>query len=126
MKLAFVILTSLLSLSAFADKTVRCATDAKKPVPVLEYTIRDMPSMRLTSGVIVTNNGTQDLIFPQFVAQYGAAKEAIYFLADNEEEIPTHRLYAVSAKGGYAGTFSYYKNGKISKNIAVKCAITAR
>ena len=111
--------------SAQADRKVTCSTVAKKRVKLLDYTISSNKSSRLLSGITVYKNNSSELIFPQYVAQYGTAEEAVYFLVDNDSEIPVLRLYAKESKKKYIGTVANYgSTGAVVKTTAVECIIS--
>lgn len=126
MKMVLGMILFLTSQVVFADSLINCKTTGKKPSPVLEYTVRGTPSLRLSSDIVYTNNGTAALYPISQVAQYGTQKEAIYLLVDNSQEIPIFRLFAKSAKKGYNGNVATYNAaGKIVKTTAVDCTISA-
>lgn len=119
---------TLLSSKALADQSVKCSTVAKVPKQVLEYTISSESSKRLLSGLIYKDSNNIDrLIFPQDVAQYKTSQIELFVLGDANGTTPALQMVALGLNGKeYIGAISEFNNsGKVTKNIAVKCKISA-
>lgn len=115
----------LASSSAFADKLVSCVTTAKNPQNVLQFSISNASSARLTSSLTYTSNNQSELIFQSDVAQYKKSDLELYVLADVNEATPSLRLVALGLNGkSYIGVVSEYNAaGSVVKNIAVNCKV---
>ena len=121
----FLGLVVLLATSTSHAGSVVCKTQGRKPLVVIQYSVSDNQSARLDSAIVFTANGTNTFFDMNSVAQYGTAKEALYFLVDNASQIPVLRLWAPANRTIYTGELAEYgATGKIVKSTKVDCSLT--
>lgn len=114
------------TMPAFANKSVKCLTDARKPLPLVEYVVSSQQSARLLSDITLYKNGIATFISSNEVAQYATANEAIYFLSDTGSGFAATRLFAQPTRSGYSGKIAEFDAaGKVVRSTAVKCTVTA-